>query len=84
MSRILTTSQHKSWPRTFGFDGILYKSLLDKNGRNIALFDPTLAKLTICCLYRFNAASLGCAKLEYGYSTTCPDSLSSELEEVEL
>ena len=34
-----------------GCDGIAYKSLFGDDGYNIALFDPSDAELTYCCLH---------------------------------
>lgn len=48
--------------RSAGYDGVVYKSLLDEKGKNIALFDVAAAKFTDCCLYRTKAASLELAR----------------------
>lgn len=43
--------------RSQGYDGIVYKSLLDERGKNIALFDVQAAELINCCLYETKAVS---------------------------
>jgi RES domain-containing protein len=72
--------------RHHGYHGIVYKSLLDKGGENIALFDPEAAKPISRCLYTIKAASLNSAKLETvePYSSFWPDSISSALQQIEL
>lgn len=65
--------------RSYGFHGIIYKSLLDDAGFNVALLDVDAAKPTGCCLYTTMSA-----KLEFGLSdglqySSCPESISSEL-----
>ena len=47
-----------------GYDGIIYKSLLDKDGKNIALFDPKAATLMSRCLYETQAALFQCVKVD--------------------
>lgn len=63
--------------RYHGYDGILYKSLLDEAGNNIALFDSQSANLTSCCLYEIKAASLESVKRE-SIPTTWPDPIHSK------
>lgn len=38
--------------KTRGYDGILYKSALNKNGYNVALFNPNVAELFQCSMFR--------------------------------
>lgn len=38
--------------KTHGFDGILYKSSLNEKGYNLALFDPSVAELFKCSMFR--------------------------------
>ena len=55
--------------RTFhhhGYDGIVYKSLVDDVGLNIALFDLKAAELTGRCLYQTKSASLEFVRMEKG------------------
>jgi len=67
--------------RSRGFHGIIYKSLLDKAGKNIALFDPEAALLTTVCLYEARSASLDCGRVEPDHSrTNWPESISSHFE----
>jgi RES domain-containing protein len=61
-----------------GFDGIVYKSLLDERGKNLALFDVGSATLLTCCLYEIKAASLECVKNEDS-PTAWPKTIKSEL-----
>lgn len=63
--------------RNEGYYGIVYKSLLDQTGKNIALFDPQSASLTGCCLYEIVAVSLESAKRE-SIPTTWPERIASE------
>jgi RES domain-containing protein len=69
--------------KSAGFDGIVYKSLLDENGKNVALFDVNAAQLETRCLYQANAVSLECKKHEIS-PTTWPNSVTSELRRVRL
>lgn len=62
--------------RNHGYDGIVYKSLLDE-GKNIALFDLAAAKVIACCLYRTKSASLEFARWENNPSSW-PVSISSQ------
>jgi hypothetical protein len=48
--------------RKHGYDGIVYQSLLDDDGLNIALFDVNAAKGTDPCLYRTKSATLEVAR----------------------
>jgi RES domain len=59
-----------------GYDGIIYKSLLDEKGLNIALFDVQTAKPTGCCLYQAVSASLRFARQDDLLS--CPEEILSE------
>ncbi|MBK9662386.1 MAG: RES family NAD+ phosphorylase [Nitrosomonas sp.] len=43
-----------------GYDGIVYKSSLNEDGHNIALFDSQKAKCIMCRMY-------GIKKVTYGY-----------------
>lgn len=43
--------------RNHGYDGIIYRSLLDKRGKNIALFDVKAAELINCGLYETKSVS---------------------------
>lgn len=43
--------------RRHGYDGIVYKSLLNGGGVNIALFDPEAADLMNCGLYKASSVS---------------------------
>jgi RES domain-containing protein len=43
--------------RGHGYHGIVYKSLLDDRGRNVALFDVTSAELINCGLYQTRSVS---------------------------
>jgi len=43
--------------RNHGYNGIVYKSLLDDGGFNIALFDVASAELINCCLYQTKTVS---------------------------
>jgi hypothetical protein len=65
--------------RSYGFHGIVYKSLLDDAGMNVALFDVNAAKPTACCLYKTVSASLGFALSDDIPFWSCPESISSEL-----
>jgi len=38
--------------KTHGFDGVLYKSSLNDNGYNVVLFDPRVAELFKCSMFR--------------------------------
>ncbi len=38
--------------KTHGYDGILYKSSLNEKGYNLALFDPSVAELFKCSMFR--------------------------------
>jgi hypothetical protein len=49
--------------RNGGYDGIIYKSLLDEKGKNIAIFDPTAAMLTSCCLYKAHSGDFHYVKV---------------------
>ena len=69
--------------RHHGYDGIVYKSRLDKNGKNIALFDVAAATQISRCLYEVRAACLDLSKREFSPSSW-PESISSELEEIEF
>jgi hypothetical protein len=60
----------------YGYDGIVYKSLLDDDGLNIALFDVNAAKPIRCCLYQTESASLEFARREDNLSW--PESIRSE------
>ena len=40
-----------------GYDGIVYKSLLNEHGRNIALFDMAAAEIINCCLFEVQSVS---------------------------
>ncbi len=65
--------------RNAGFEGIIYRSLLDKGHRNVALFDLEAAELRTRCLYQLEFASLRSAKVESEQSpTTWPRQISSE------
>jgi len=67
--------------RSRGFHGIIYKSFLDKGGKNVALFDPEAAVLTSVCLYEACSAALQCRKVELEHSrTNWPASISSHFE----
>jgi hypothetical protein len=72
--------------RRHGYHGIVFKSLLDSAGENIALFDPEVAKPISRCLYTIRAASLNSAKVETveAYSSSWRDSVSSELQARDL
>ena len=50
--------------RQYGYDGIMYKSLLDKHGINIALFDLTAAEFVTCCLFATKSISFEFAQQE--------------------
>jgi hypothetical protein len=66
--------------RDQGFDGVAYRSLLDKKGKNIALFDLSAAHITETCLYRVERAALESAKIESEQSPSAwPESISSDL-----
>jgi hypothetical protein len=58
--------------RSHGCDGIIYKSLLDMGGRNIALFDVDSAVLTNRCLYRTEAFTVRSARVESYSSLLSP------------
>jgi len=64
--------------RRHGYHGIIYKSLLDEAGKNVALFEPESAKLASRCLYRIKSAALESAKLE-SVPSSWPESILSEL-----
>ncbi|MGD0617317.1 MAG: RES family NAD+ phosphorylase [Bryobacteraceae bacterium] len=72
--------------RHHGYDGIVYKTLLDEKGENVALFDPEAAKAISRCLYYLRAASLKSAKLETveACDSFWQDSISSEIQQIEL
>lgn len=56
--------------RSHGCDGIVYKSLLDERGKNVALFDVKSAKLINCCLYETKSLSFGFEQADNPYFTT--------------
>jgi hypothetical protein len=64
--------------RDRGYHGIVYKSLLDEPGKNIALFNLASATLISRCLYRIRSVALESAKLE-SVPSTWPESILSEL-----
>jgi hypothetical protein len=64
--------------RNEGYHGIVYKSLLDEAGKNIALFNLASATLIIRCLYRIRSVALESAKLE-SVPSSWPESILSEL-----
>jgi hypothetical protein len=68
--------------RSHGYHGIIYQSLLDKDGKNIALFDPESANLTgRCVLYKTRSATLECEKVESDRAPTrWPDLISSKFQ----
>jgi hypothetical protein len=75
--------------RSRGYDGIIYKSLLDKDGKNIALFDLSAAKLTSRQLYKTHSASFECITedpVHDGYraraKSSWPNSISSHFVEM--
>lgn len=81
--------------RDAGYDGIIYKSLLDKGGKNVALFDLAAAELTgPCFLYRTRSASFQCDRVDPihdGYRAQAnsgqfswPVSIRSDFEEMPL
>jgi hypothetical protein len=61
-----------------GYDGIIYRSLLDKEGRNIALFDLSSATVVSRCLYRTKQVTVTCVKQESEHSTW-PEAINSQL-----
>jgi len=73
-TQILAEAFHNS-----GYDGIVYRSLLDRAGLNIALFDVSAAKPTSGCLYRTESASLRFARWENNPSSW-PESILSEFQ----
>jgi hypothetical protein len=60
----------------YGYRGIVYKSLLDDPGLNIALFDVNAAKPIGCCLYQTKSASLEFARSDDNLAW--PESIESE------
>jgi RES domain-containing protein len=50
-----------------GYDGIVYKSLLHKTGKNIALFDTQSAELMNCCLHEAQSISFSFTQLDNPY-----------------
>jgi hypothetical protein len=61
-----------------GYDGIVYKSLLDEEGRNVALFNMDNAELRSCSLLRvsdikFDYADQGCTYYTGGKPTSPSD-----------
>jgi hypothetical protein len=72
--------------RRYGYDGIIYKSLPDEDGKNIALFDLDSAKLLSRCLSKTGIFTVRSAKVEC-FSTLpspWPDSIESKFEQVPL
>jgi hypothetical protein len=75
--------------RTSDYDGIVYKSLLEAKGENIALFDPNAATLVpgTCCLYKARLASFECELVEgslsgYRARPKCPElTISSHFDD---
>jgi RES domain-containing protein len=63
--------------RSNGYHGVVYKSLLDETGKNIALFDPQTAQLTNRYLYKTQSGSLEFARQTDELSW--PDSIVSQL-----
>jgi len=73
--------------RRRGFDGILYRSLLDGSGLNVALFDvDSAAKPVGTCLYHVKSANLVVDKFETvrPYGPGWHDTISSTLQEIDL
>jgi hypothetical protein len=48
--------------RERGYDGIMYKSLLDERGKIIALFEVAAAELINCCLFETKSIILSSLK----------------------
>lgn len=71
--------------RSRGWDGILYKSLLDSEGKNIALFDVNAGIFVDSCLYRTHSAAFTCVREEsrdgYAARASCKEKISSYFEE---
>jgi hypothetical protein len=53
--------------RGHGYHGIMYKSLLDERGKNIALFDATSAELINCVLFETKSISFEFSQTENPY-----------------
>lgn len=53
--------------RQNGYEGIMYKSLLDQEGKNIALFDVASAELLNCCLYVIDSVTFKFSQEENPY-----------------
>jgi hypothetical protein len=71
--------------RSEGYDGLIYKSLLDAKGKNIALFDPNAATFKSSCLYRTRSAAFEFVRVDvhdgYRARASCSESISSEFKE---
>ena len=66
--------------REQGFDGIAYRSLLDKKGKNLAFFDTGAAQITGTCLYRVEHAAVEATKIESDQRpSSWPVAISSDL-----
>jgi hypothetical protein len=50
--------------RGYGYDGIMYKSLLDERGMNVALFDVAAAEPINFCLYQTRRISFDFDQIE--------------------
>jgi hypothetical protein len=72
--------------RRRGYHGIIYKTLLDEEGQNIALFDTQAANWIGPCLYRVKSAAMTSVKWETveGYGKSWPDAIHSKIEEIDL
>ena len=66
--------------RRHGYDGIVYKSLLDGGGKNVVLFDLTSARLLKCCLYKTKTLSYEFSRADE--NLYCRDSISSRVASV--
>jgi hypothetical protein len=53
--------------REHGYDGIMYKSLLDERGKNIALFDLGSAELINCGLYETKSVTFAFSQADNPY-----------------
>jgi len=50
-----------------GHDGVLYRSAMNRDGYNVALFDPQRARLFACAIHRVSAVTYASGDVEEGY-----------------